>query len=188
MSEYNITTTIATEQLGCTEEELALLVRYRALNAVFSKETGEVLIVVDDAYSKMLKSKATDVLLDIIDKDTGRSTVIGIRVKVVNGLELCYARGDQRTPYRVVTPTKYIVRYAKLDDALRAMLDNNNFTQRSFMVKKTADAASYIRFSSTQAREILQFIPDTSKYKYIRQKLTKIMTKADTGMSEEDTL
>ena len=186
MSEYSITTMVATEQLGCTDEELAMLVRYNALNATFSKETGEVLIVVDDAYSKILKSKATDVLLEAIDSDTGRASVIGHRIKIINGMALCYARGDQRTPYRVLTPTKYLIRFSKHDDALNAMLNNNNFTQRSFMVKKTADAASYIRFSSTQARDILQFIPDTSKYKYIRQKLKKIIEKANETTDEEE--
>lgn len=180
MQEYSVTTTIATEQLGCTEEELALLVRYNALTATLSKETGEVLIVVDDAYSKIVKSKVADYILEAIDNDSeGRQSIIGKRVKIINGLALHYARGDQRTPYRVMTPTKYIIRFKKLDDALRTMLDNNNFTQRSFMVKRTADVATYVRFTATQAREILQYIPSTDKYKYIRQRLLRIMNNAN---------
>lgn len=184
MKEYAVTTTIASEQLGCTEEELALLVRYNALTATLSKETGEVLIVVDNAYSKIVKAKVADYILEIIDSDNdGRQSVIGKRVKIINGLALHYARGDQRTPYRVMTPTKFIIRYHKLDDALRAMIDNNNFSQRSFMVKRTSDVATYIRITATQAREILQYIPNTNKYKYIRL-LLRIMNNA--GIKEED--
>ena len=171
----------ACKDIGCTEKELALLTKMGMVTAGFSNTTGEILIKSDNDYKGLLglgdtiKLKCQTYMHELPTYKWKNG--LGQRVGVIHNLYLLYARGAQRTPYRIKTPDKFYVFFDTLQDAMRAAVNNYHWSQRDFSKPYLGNTSGTARFTKSQSREMLNLIPNTVKFKHIREKLLSILNK-----------